>query len=192
MVNFSGRKEIIVLLKQVATEKGLTSVDKIHRYVENQMGEGVISRSTVARVFAEGSENSTTTYNYETTLQPLCTAILDIEHDEEDDTPDTLAYKSLLRYKKSKIINLEEEIESIKSKEKAKYAERLEKETKHFNDSLEFMKNQIALKDQRIDELLADVKEFLASNKELMMTNNRLVTQLMECPLRKVGDSECQ
>ena len=188
MVKFTGRREIILSLKKVVEEKGLTSIDKIHEYVEERMGQHVISRSTVGRVFAKGSEDRSNTFNYEITLQPLCDALLDIQNDEEDDSADTLAYKSLLRYKKGRIVNLEEEVESVKRKEKAKYAERLEKETKHFNDSLEFMKNQIALKDQRIDELLADVKEFLASNKELMMTNNKLVTQLMNCPIRKEGD----
>ena len=77
---------------------------------------------------------------------------------------------------------LKEDIETIKNREKLKYTEKLEKETQHFNDSVAFMKHQIELKDQRIDALLA-------TTTELMTTNNKLVKQLMDCPLR--ADNEC-
>ena len=73
-------------------------------------------------------------------------------------------------------------METIKNRERVKYAERLEKETKHFNDSLEFMTRQIQLKDQRIDALLA-------TTTELMTTNNTLLKQLMDCPLRKCDEA---
>lgn len=81
--------------------------------------------------------------------------------------------KSLLKLKIARI----EELEALLETEKHKYHEKLAKETKHFQDSLSFMTNQIALKDKRIDALLE-------TTTELLTTNNRLVNQLMQCPLR--------
>ncbi len=176
-------KQIILALKRVYTEKSL-SIDKTLVLVNEAVGEGVVSRSTIQALFSKDSENGTRKFGYETVLKPLCTALLDIENDEEGDSADTLAYKSILRYKKEIIDEyaqqnqqLKEEIQTIKDREKAKYADQLEKETKHFNDSIEFMRNQITLKDQRIDALMS-------LTTELMQTNNELLKQLMNCPLK--------
>lgn len=188
MVQFSDTKEIILALKKVWEEKEL-SIDKTLALVNEKCGEGAVSRSTVQRVFAKDSENNTSGFRYETTLKPLCNALLDIETDEAYDSADTLAYKSILRYKKDIIEDyaaqnkeLKDEITTIKDRERAKYAGQLEKETKHFTDSLAFMTRQIQLKDERIDALLA-------MNTELMQTNNRLLQQLMNCPLK--NNEEC-
>ena len=189
MVQFTDTKEIILALKKVWEEKEL-SIDKTLALVNEKVGEGAVSRSTVQRVFAKGSEDNPASFRYETTLKPLCNALLDIETDEADDSADTLAYKSILRYKKDLIEDyanqnkeLKDEISSIKDRERAKYAGQLEKETKHFTDSLAFMSKQIQLKDERIDALLA-------MNTELMQTNNDLLKQLMNCPLRKTEECE--
>lgn len=184
MENMTDTKQVIETLKKVKAEKGL-SLDKIVAMMEQQ---GMyLSKSTLSRVFADGSEN--TAFRYETTLRPIATVLLDLETIEKDDDTDTQAYKSLLKLKKDLIEDyaeqnkrLKEEIETIKNREKLKYTEKLEKETQHFNDSVAFMKHQIELKDQRIDALLA-------TTTELMTTNNRLVKQLMDCPLR--ADNEC-
>ena len=102
MVQFSDTKEIILALKKVWEEKDL-SIDKTLALVNEKVGEGAVSRSTVQRVFAKDSENNTSGFRYETTLKPLCNALLDIETDEAYDSADTLAYKSILRYKKELI-----------------------------------------------------------------------------------------
>ena len=101
-----------------------------------------------------------------------------MDNDEEDDSDETLAFKSILRYKAEQTKILKEENETIQDHVKAQFAEELSKETEQFQRTLDFVKHQITLKDQRIDDLLL-------MNKELTLTNNKLVQQLMECPLRK-------
>ena len=184
MENLTDTKQVIETLKKVKAEKGL-SLDKIVSLLEQN--DLYLSKSTLSRVFAEGSEN--TAFRYETTLRPIATVLLDLETIEQDDDTDTQAYKSILKLKKDLIDDyanqnreLKAEIETIKTKEHLKYTEKLEKETKHFNDSLAFMSHQIELKDQRIDALLT-------TTTELMATNNKLVKQLMECPLRTCDEN---
>lgn len=173
--------EIILALKEVYKKENL-SYKKVYRMVSDVYGEGTISESTIQRIFKEGSEDNPASFRYETTLIPLCNVLLDTKEGETSDL--------LLRFKKDLIEEyaaqnreLKEEIKSIKEHEKVKYAEKLEKETKHFNDSLAFMSHQIELKDQRIDALLT-------TTTELMATNNQLLKQLMDCPLKKDGCNE--
>ena len=177
-------KDIILKLKDVRQEKQLSFSDILDLMEQN--GD-YLSKSTISRVFADGSEDKS--FRYEETIRPIANALLDIENIEQDDDIDTQAYKSLLKLKKDLIEDyaeqnkvLKEELETIKNRERVKYAERLEKETKHFNDSLSFMSKQIQLKDQRIDALLS-------TTTELMTTNNKLLKQLMDCPLRKCDEA---
>lgn len=166
-------KDVILKLKEVRDEKQLSYGDILELMEKN--GD-YLSKSTISRVFQDGSEEQS--FRYEETIRPIAKALLDIETIEEDDTTDIKAMKSLLKLKIARI----EELEALLESEKHKYHEKLAKETKHFQDSLSFMTNQIALKDKRIDALLE-------TTTELMTTNNRLVNQLMECPLREHNES---
>ena len=162
-------KDVIIKLKAVRLEKQLSFGDILDLMEKN--GD-FLSKSTLSRVFAEGSEDQS--FRYEETIRPIAKALLDIETIEEDDTTDIKAMKSLLKLKIQRIEDLEAALEH----EKHKYHEKLAKETKHFQDSLAFTTNQIALKDKRIDALLE-------TTTELMATNNKLVKQLMDCPLKE-------
>lgn len=164
-------KDVIIKLKAVRLEKQLSFGDILDLMEKN--GD-FLSKSTLSRVFKDGSEEQAQTFKYEDTIRPIAKALLDIENIEEDDTTDIKAMKSLLKLKIQRI----EELETALEHEKHKYHEKLAKETKHFQDSLAFMTNQIALKDKRIDALLE-------TTTELMATNNSLVKQLMDCPLRE-------
>ena len=177
-------RDVILKLKEVKKEKGL-SLDKILIMVENN-GE-YISKSTLSRVFKDGSEDSS--FRYEETIRPIANALLDIEHLEADDDPETQAYKTILQLKmrvidenSRKITELQEQIEKTASAEKLKYLDKLAKETAKFQKSLEFIKHQVELKDKRIDQLMD-------ANDRLSITNDRLINQLMDCPLRK--DADC-
>ena len=174
-MNLTDTREIITALKEVYREKNL-SIDKTLALVNEKVGEGTVSRTTIQNVFAEGSEDGTRKFGYDTVLKPLCVALLDIEHIEEDDDTDIRAFKSILKLKKDIIDELSSEL----SEEKLKFHEKLEEETAKFQRSLEFVKHQIELKDQRIDDLLK-------MNKDIMETNNKLINQLMNCPLK--GDT---
>ena len=171
--------KIILALKEVYKKEKL-SYKKVYKMVCDEYGEGAISESTIQRIFKDGSEDNPASFRYETTLIPLCNLLLDKSEGATNDL--------LMRFKKDLIEDyakqnkeLKEELETIKDHEKAKFAERLAKETQHFNDSIQFMKQQIDLKDQRIDALLANITD-------LLETNNKLVRQLMDCPLRKTDE----
>lgn len=162
-------KEIILKLKEVREEKGLSYGDILELMEKN--GD-FISKSTLSRLFAEGSEDSS--FKYEETIRPVAKALLDIETIEETDNMDTQAMKSLLKYKMNLIEDLEKKVEVLNNdltKEKLKYHEKLDKERENYQKRIDFCREQIALKDKRIDQLLD--------------TNDRLLNQLLVCPCRK-------
>lgn len=167
-------KDVILKLKEVKKEKGL-SLDKIIALIEEN--EEYVSKSTLSRVFSDGSEDRG--FRYETTLRPIANALLDIETIEDSDDPDTQAYKSILKLKKDvieenskKIAELQEELQN----QKTRYHKKFERETAHFQRSLDFATAQIALKDKRIDQLLD--------------MNEKLTQQLLSCPCRQRGTIE--
>ena len=167
--------DIILKLKQVREEKGLSYTDVLNLMEEN--GD-FLSKSTISRVFAEGSEE--TSFKYEETIRPIANALLDIETIEEDDNMDIQAMKVLLKYKIQRIEELEHqnsELQLALSKEKLVYNEKLEKEREQFQRSIDFLKNQIELKDKRMDLLLDAVTT--KDNK-----HNELLDLILSCPAR--------
>ena len=98
MVQFNDAKEVILQLKKVYKEKNL-SIDKVYAMVNGQLGEGIMSRSTIQAVFAPGSEDGPRQFSFFSVLKPLCVVILDVEQIEEGDSDDVKFYKSFLRLK---------------------------------------------------------------------------------------------
>lgn len=166
MVQFSDSKEVILQLKKAYKAKNL-SIDKVLSLVNNQLGEGIISRSTIQAVFAEGSEDGTRQFGFATVLKPLCVVLLDVEQIEEGDSEDVRFYKSFLRLKKDLIEEL-----------KLEYADKLQEETDKYLKSMEFKDHQLELKDERITQLMN-------LNEKLTLHNLKLSDQLMDCPLKK-------
>ena len=168
--------DIILELKEVRDKKGL-SLNEILAMVEKN-GD-FVSRSSVQRVFADGSE--ALSFRYDDTIRPIANALLDIDTIEEDDELDTQAMKSLLQYKNNRIKELEQQLkqaEASKDKEKLKYHEKLDKEREQSRRSIEFLKEQIAYKDKRMDLLLDSVEK---KDKRL----DELIEHIMNCPFRK-------
>ena len=169
-------KDIIVQLKQVREEKGLSFSDILSLMESN--GD-FVSKSTLSRVFAEGSEE--VSFKYEETIRPIANALLDIENIEDTDDMDVRAMKSLLRYKMQIIEDQDQKIAQLKAdldREKVKYHEKLDKERESFHRSIEFLKNQIDLKDKRMDQLLDAVFQKDTQHKELL-------EMILSCPARK-------
>lgn len=162
-------KEIILKLKEVRLEKELSLNDIVDLVEKN--GD-YVSRSSVQRVFAEGSEN--VTFKYDETIRPIANALLDIDRIETEDDLDTQALKILLQYKNQRI----QELEQLLDKEKLKYHEKLEKEREQSRKSIEFLKEQVAYKDKRMDLLLESVDK---KDKRL----EELITHIMNCPYKK-------
>ena len=83
--------------------------------------------------------------------------MLDIETIEDTDDMDVRAMKSLLKYKIERIEELENQIRDLETaldKQKIRANEKLEQERERFNRSIEFLKEQVSLKDKRMDMLL--------------------------------------
>lgn len=184
------KRKLILALKRVKADRGFI-IDQVYEVVYNNDPNICPSRSSIARVFSEGSENEASHFKFETTLKPIADALLDIDSDDQEDSSEELA-KSLLKYKKdllddyaSQIRDLKDELKTIKEKEHRKYEDKLSKETEQFHKSIEFAKRQIDLKDHRIDQLLNANDRLQNSNDKLMDINNKLIMQLTDCPLKK-------
>ena len=150
-------RNIILKLKEVREERNL-SYDQIVAMLEK--GGDYLSKSSVARVFKDGSEEKS--FNYNTTIRPIAKALLDMETIEEDDTPVEQAKKMIMKAKIDKILELEEQVRELKEQlayEKLHYHEKLEKERAKFDAIIEFRSNQIEKKDARIDNLLDMLKK---------------------------------
>ena len=165
-------RDVIIKLREVYKEKGL-SYDKIISLMEDD-GE-YTSKSTLSRLFGDKWEDYS--FDYEKTILPIANVLLDVDTIEADDDVDTKAYKSVLKFKKVIIEGLEEKIRTIESDEKAKYHEKLARETEKFQQSLDFAMHQIDLKDKRIDLLMEQ-------NERLSVMNNRMMEQFLSCPLK--------
>ena len=148
-------KEIILKLKEVREEKGLSYGDILE--IMEKQGD-FVSKSTLSRLFAEGSEDCS--FKYEETIRPIAKALLDIETIEDSDNMDVQAMKSLLKYKIQVIEDKEKriaELEAAFANEKLKYHEKLDKEREQYSKRIAFLMEQINLKDKRMDQLLEAV-----------------------------------
>ena len=172
-------KDLIIKLKEVRDEKGL-SLDTIMNLIE--LNDDYVSKSTLSRVFADGSEENS--FRYEETLRPIAKALLDIENEEDTDDIDTRAMKSLLKYKIKRIEELEQQVSKLKSeldKEKIKHHEKLEEAREQFEKTVSFLKEQVAYKDNRMDLLLNAVQEKDKLHREML-------EKLLVCTKCPMGD----
>lgn len=177
-------KDIILRLKEVREAKGLSYGDILNLIEKN--GDYPIAKSTLSRVFAEGSEEGT--FNYEGTILPIAKALLDIEEIEEDDNVDVQAMKSMIQHNERMIKGLEHQITELKlllDQEKISAHEKLDKEREQFNKSIEFLKEQVSLKDKRMDMLLNAVVLKDSQHKELL-------DLILSCPARKQTQEACE
>ena len=134
--------EIISKLKKVREENGL-SYQKIVDLVEKN-GD-YVSLSTVKRVFEDGSESYG--FQFENTLKPIANAVLGVYSDTDIvSASEVEGLKSLVAYKASKITELEAHIERLEES---------------YRRRLDFLKEQIALKDARIDKRDAMIERLL-------------------------------
>lgn len=167
-------QNVIDSLQKIYKKRQLTQ-KKAYEIVHDFDPINCPSETTIARVFREGA--SAEKFRWEASLRPIANAFLELEDIESSEDPEEQALKSILKLKKDQLGKAKTELED----EKAKYHKRLEEETAKYQKSLEFAMHQIELKDKRIDQLMD-------ANDRLSITNDRLINQLMDCPLRK----DCQ
>ena len=140
---------IITQLKKVREENGL-SYAKIQEMVE--ANGDYVSKSTIQRVFAEGSEEYG--YQFENTLKPIATAVLGINSETEVATVSEVdALKAIIAYKSERIAELEEQINHI---------------GESYRRRLDFLKDQINLKDARIDRRDDMLERILKEKNDLI------------------------
>ena len=136
-------RDIILKLKAARDEKNLSLNDIV------DLTDNMVSRTTIQRVFADGSENSS--FRYDDTIRPLVKALLDMDTIEESDDMDTKALKSLLKLKIQRI----EELEKLLNEEKIRSHNKIEKEREQYERHIKLLDEQIALKDKRMEEMKA-------------------------------------
>lgn len=190
-------EEVVLTMQKIAADMELKSYEKIHDFVYSKDPVNCPSLTTFGRIFKKGGEKEASSFSFEKTLKPIYNALLDVDIDKDDDSIEDLGFKSLLRYKsdlldkaQKRIDELNEEIKTIKQKERERYDKIIEEDRVKFHKSNAFAMEQIKLKDARIDELLAVNHENSATIKEVVNINNKLVSQLMNCPYTKNGIKE--
>lgn len=114
---------IVIRLKKAKNKHPELTIDKI-------VEETGISKSTVSRVFSDDSENQS--FRYES-LKPLCLFLLGTDGLDEEIEAD--------------------EMQMRLSQLKEKYERKLEEQRKRYENSIEFLKHQVKIKDERIDKL---------------------------------------
>jgi hypothetical protein len=135
-------------------------------------------------VFAEGSED--VSFKYEETIRPIANALLDIDNIEETDDENIASLKTLLKFKDGLIGELREKIKHLENdlnREKLKYHEKMDAERAQWGRSIEFLKEQVAYKDKRMDILLESVQAKDARY-------DKLIELMLSCPVRKTT-GEC-
>ncbi|MBO7693757.1 MAG: hypothetical protein J6T10_14145 [Methanobrevibacter sp.] len=162
-------REIILKLKETRLEKNLSLNDIV------DMTNGMVSKTTVQRVFSDGSEN--TSFRYDDTIRPLVKAMLDVDTIEDSDDMDTKALKSLLKLKIQRI----EELELQLKEEKIKSHEKMEKERKQYDAHIALLNEQIAIKDKRMDE---QAERFNRKDEQY----TELVNRLLNCHCCSKGE----
>lgn len=171
-------KDLVIKLRQVKEEKNLSLANILDLIEQN--GE-FVSKTTLSRIFSDDSEFMT--FKPESIL-PIARVLLDTDNQEETDTLDEKALKALLKYKGSRIQELEQQVERLEmelSKEKLKRHEILDKEHEIYNRRVDFLKSQIVLKDERIDKLMNALFE-----KDNAYEN--LLSQVISCPYSQIRE----
>lgn len=141
-MELTATKEIIERLKAVKNESELT-IPRIKDMMEKN-GD-YISLSTLRRVFADGSEEDT--FSYDRTIAPIARALIfqDIDVEHEVTAEDRMeGLKQVILIKNEQIDILTDQVENLKNQFETL---RTEYETR-----LNFLRDQIELKDKRMDE----------------------------------------
>ena len=179
----TNNRELIIQLKKVRQEKHLSFNDILDLMEEN--GD-YLSKSTLSRVFAEGSED--VSFRYDETIRPIANALLDINNLEADHDVNIPALVEVVQQNERFIKELQRQITEMELKsdeERLADFEKMENERQSWSRSIEFLKDQISKKDARIDILLSSVEkkdEIINSLHDQLQTLQDLI---MSCPARK-------
>ena len=170
MITVPDPKDLVEKIRKARVEKDL-SINQI-RALMKEKGYCPLGASSLSRILS--GEEDESNYDYLYSILPLYNTLVDEITDKDEKIE---ALKGLLEYKKKCMEELKaqidaqdkahkEEIDNIKEK----YRTKLEKETKKFQEIMDFRSDQIGLKDDRITKLL-----------EL---TEKLTNHILECPYK--------
>lgn len=125
-------RELILKLKEVRQQKGL-SYNNILDLMEKN-GD-YMSKSTLSRVFAEGSEDRT--FMYDETILPIANVLLDYIPSD----------------KNAHVDELEHQLQDLQEK----YYAEINKELEQSRRSIEFLMNQVLVNNRWVDMLLNSI-----------------------------------
>lgn len=156
---------IITRLKEVKNNNPNLTLQKIADHTG-------VSMSTVTRIFAEGSEYQSFKQD---SIEPIAKMLLGLDSlDEGDDYEKAL--KAIIKLKDAEIEEYKNQIEELKEK----HQEKMESERAQYMASLDFMKHQIDLKDDRIDRLFTGLEKRGALYEELNQKYMQVMEQLID------------
>lgn len=139
--------DLILRLKAIRDEQHLSPQD-IERMLDAAGYH--VSQNSIRKVFAPGSENDN--FRFHDTLQPISRVLLGIYGQETEDS-EVEGLKAAIRVKDELITKLERELADVKTESARRST---------------FLMDQIKLKDQRIDKLMARVDVLLAQLQNLL------------------------
>ena len=135
-------KKIIRQLKALKDMKGLTIDDIVDTLDKNNSH---LARSTVAKIFAEGSEES----GYQTeTIRMIADVMLDVYQDSPGDDPEIRGLKTTIQLQNILLDRLKEQLEE----ERKASAAAVEAEKRNNVHRVEFLRERIRVQDHRIDQ----------------------------------------
>ena len=156
-------QELIKQLKEIKQSKQITYTAILGELTVN--GAPSLSMTTLRRVFANGSENRASSFNYEETLMPIARAVrrLDGSYDDSPQAKEIEALKSLMSVQNEeldRVLELKEHLDaSVKhlteqSNEKDKLIKRLMDRLDQKDDIIQQFIVDLKQKDEIIKQLL--------------------------------------
>ena len=131
-------------MKQIKEEYKIT-YDDIMVEMEKLDSSKVVSLSTLRRIFREGSEAKASSFNYEEIILPAYNAVKNLDKKPSPSSPFELelqGYKNVIRVQNEEL-------------------DRLLELKEHLDDRVNFLIEQIKLKDRRLDEKDAIIKRLM-------------------------------
>lgn len=139
--------DLILRLKAIQVEQNL-SAQRIYDMLEAAGYH--VSLNSIKRVFAPGSENKE--FHFHDTVQPISRVLLGIYGSDTEDS-EVEGLKAAIRVKDELITKLERELADVKTESARRST---------------FLMDQIRLKDERIDKLMARVDVLLSQVQDLL------------------------
>ena len=151
-MELNATQNIIVQLKAVKAQQHLT-ISQIKEKVDAT--GNIVSETTIRRVFADKSEKDDS-FSYESTIRPIAQALLiaDGYSDQSELLQAKVAsFEAIIKYKGELIESLKKQIDDMRVVQDEKCSECRKRQ--------DFLREQIALKDERMDRKDAIIERLL-------------------------------